>query len=824
MSGVLLPHQTQLITSLQNRVHDNRYVIVMGASGCGKSHTFQHLHRKFFDYGFEISMLFDGEYYSEDRDYSPFKKALYSTQSSYIQHIKKGSAEALKGIPYAGDFLSYATSSLSNRDMNVDINVFNEEEQVIVSEIKRISKNQKTCIICDNIHWWDNRSFKLLLMLLESNSTLSGKGFQGIYFVLSITENQESLNDELTRRLISLTKSEAIVSVPIFSLNDFRISIKDSTDKTLLESQIELLYNLINGHLKVYYEIINELNSNTFDFRREKDTTQLSYLSDILDRRLKDCGATGEQILQVLEYASIIGMSFPVEEIEAITNYSRTRLKRIIEDSSSLRLTETTQTPNYYKFAHEIIREIFISKVDSQDLDHYAILAECLREIKPSQYLRRAKYLMRSLNTETASVLYCLDMVMQLRVYNDISESVKCEVENILGEDLKEYIQHMSDAYSYFHMQKYDDTLNTLNKISNFYQTELLAERDMLTLACYSKKLATDDVICTIDKLESIRNSTELKNEKEMRERLGHILVTACAHTGEISKARKIEEDVAKSILPRRNIDEAANDRMHIIMRNANAIHGIDISPSHVKRALNFFGKASGNGTHRNIRQYYTSIINYSAVLTMDGKFEEAHTQALEGLKLERENGDILFPRPQILRSNFILAGVLTKRIEPREAIDMYNDILSYLPKGIMAEKLFYTSNQSVLYALINQPKRAHDILSSEALNHDIPHDKEGLYKYHVTTNCAIYNHLTGNTDDAIQNLEEQSHSLKKLVNGSYFFKKNELLIEVMKNHYTTDGLQWLDVVHLLNDSFQGTPWNYFGLGYALIALCDWGI
>jgi tetratricopeptide (TPR) repeat protein len=413
---------------------------------------------------------------------------------------------------------------------------------------------------------------------------------------------------------------------------------------------------------------------------------------------------------------------------------------------------------------------------------------------------------------------------MQLRVYNDISESVRSEVENIIDENLKEYIRHMRDAYSYFHEQNYDSTLNSLSKISSFYAVELLVERDMLTLACYSKKLATDDVVYTINKLERMRNSVELKNEKEMRERLGHLLVTACAHTGEISKAREIEDDVAKSILPRCNIDESANERMHVIMRNANAIHGIDVSPSHVKRALNFFGKANGSGTHRNIRQYYTSIINYSAVLTMDGKFDEAHIQTLQGLNLEREYGDIRFPRPQILRSNFILTGVLTKKIEPQKAINMYADILSFLPKNVMAEKLFYTSNQSVLYALINQPKVAYDILSSEALNHDIAHDKEGLYKYHVVTNCAIYSHLAGRTEDAIRSLKEQSHSLKKLVNCSYFIKKNELLIEAMENNYTTDGLQWLDAVHALNDSFQGTPWNYFGLGYAFIALCDWGV
>lgn len=811
----LLPHQEKLINLVINKFKTNNNIVaVTGSSGCGKTYSFQWLYKNFKDYNYERIVFLDSDYYSEDIDYSPFKKALFN--KSPAEYFKKGAVEAAKGTPFVGNFASFVVDSLVNSNSNL-----NEDEQVIVNRMKKELQGKKCCIICDNIHWWDHRSIQLLLMLLKSNGILFGNEYKFINIVLLITDNQKTRNDSVFMNLLTSIIPYNTIEYPNFNYNDFKKRLFDETKHTLLDSQIELLYNLANGHLKIYFEIINEINNNSFDFTTDYNNN-LSYLKDMLNKRLKECGATGTQIATVLEYASIIGMSFSSFELEKITDYTKAQIKKIINDSVSMRLTEN-MPQGYYKFAHDIIREIFKSKVDTEHIEYYSNMSLCLKEIKPGQYLRRAKYMMFALETEQAAVLYCLEIVSQLRIYGNFPLNIKQEIENILSKAQKEYLLYMEKAYVAFNLHDYDSAILNLNTILSYYPDVLLAERDILKLRCYSKKLATDEIVYEINKLDEKRTNWAFDGEKEVHERFSHSLITAFSHLGEIKKAREIEEEVLRSLSSRINFDEDAETRVYVIHRNANAIHGIDTSHIFVERAVSYFGEKISDGIHRNIRQYYTSLINYSAMLIKKGNFSEAYDHTLKALDLEQENKDISFRRPQILRNNFILASVLSNKITADKAIALYEELLSGL-SGNMAEKLFYISNQSIMFSINNLQEEALRVLSNEALNHNIKHDKEGIYRYRITTNCAIYKYLIEDSESAIIDLEEQSTKLHRLINGSYFHKKNDIIINIMRSKEKAKGNEWIDFVHHKCPTFQGEPWRYFGLGYAFAALCDWGI
>ena len=157
------------------------------------------------------------------------------------------------------------------------------------------------------------------------------------------------------------------------------------------------------------------------------------------------------------------------------------------------------------------------------------------------------------------------------------------------------------------------------------------------------------------------------------------------------------------------------------------------------------------------------------------------------------------------------------------EGILLYKKILNELAEG-MAERVFYASNLSILYALDNRFEEAYEILNQEVQNHNIYQDQEGLYKYRFITNNSIYQYLLGNCSEAIKALKLLNDDLSKLINGSFFLKKNEVLIEVMQGNVTCDGKEWLNIVHKHCPSYQGRTWRYFGLGYAFAALCDWGL
>lgn len=797
-------------------LNNHNFVIVTGNSGCGKSFSFRWICENVATYDYEKILILDSDYFNEEQDYFPFKKALYSKENIGEHYVKQGAVEVAKDTPLVGNFVSFIVGSILKTNTVNNIDVFNEEERIIINYIKKELRNKKSFVICDNVHWWDRRSLNLLTNLIKFNIFPSN-----IKFVISLTLNQGSTNNKLIQNLINDIDAESI-EFPIFSYLQFKKYLLAETQHSLSEKQIELLYNLVDGHLKVFFEVVREIKENSFDFSSSFESN-VTYLKSLLNRRLKECGASGEQIIEILEYASIIGICFSEFELYKLTDYTKSVIKGIIEKSKQLKLTENSYDTEEYRFAHDIIREIFKMRVDENHIDYYRKMSLCVKEIKPSQYHRRAKYMALSKNNADAEILFCLEMIAQLRVYGNISESLLEETKYILNDSHKEYMDLMSKAYNAYHKKSYDLVLQFLNLILGCYSCELVAERDILRLGCYSKKLATDEIALEIDKLNEKRTLCLKNNEKELFERYTHALITAYSHLGQISKARELEEEVLMSLAKRMDFDKGARNRLHTIKRNANAIHEIDTSIIFVKQARDFFGKTNENGEYSDIKQYYTSLINYSAVLIMQGEFSEAYDETIKAFNLEKDNNDIFFPRPQILRNNFIISGVLSGKIMPSDAIDLYKGILTRLP-GILAEKIFYTSNLSIMYAINNEPDIALRLLINETRNHNVKSDKEGLYKYRVETNCAIFEYLIGNYENAITKLNQQEKDLCRLINGSYFKKKNDVMIDIMKTSQVYDGHSWLSVVQAKCPEFQGKPWRYFGKGYAFAALCDWGI
>ncbi len=815
----LLPHQYEFINDIFKNMENLNYIIVTGESGCGKSYAFQWAAENIEKLGFETTIFLDNDFLTDDQDYFPFKRAVYFKENRPVQYVKQGAIEAAKDTPLVGNFVSYLVSSFLKDDPKIDSFLFNEEEQLLINHIKKKLHNKKSCIICDNIHWWDRRSLNLLINILDSN-ILS----KNVKFIISITNNQKNQNEDIINNLLTRTSSNYLIKFPKFSYLDFKKHLYIETQKKLSENQIELLYNLVDCHLKVFFEVINEIKKNSFDFNSNFQSNK-KYLSDLLNRRLKECGATGEQIIDVLEYASVIGIGFSEFELHRLTDYTRSRIKKIIKHTDELKLTENSVQIDEYRFAHDIIREIFKSRVDENHIEYYHKMSLCLKEIKPGQYFRRAKYMLLSFHDDKAEILFCLEMVAQLRKYGNISNAIWEDAKGIINAVHYDYINYMTLAYTAYHKKEYDIALNNLNLILSYYSNELLAERDILKLRCFSKTLATDEISSEVEKLDKKRSNWSIDNEKEIYERYTHALITAYAHLGEISKARELEEDVLVSLADRIDFDENARQRLHIIKRNANAIHGVETASIFVKQAVDYFENqdATKNDRHFDIKQYYSSLINYSALLIKQGDFSRAFDETIKALKLEQDNKDFSFPRTQILRNNCILSGVLDNKIIPSTAIELYNNMIEQLP-GTLAEKLFYTSNLSIMYALNNEIDMAFYLLKNESMKHNIAYDKEGIYRYRVETNCAIYEYLLGRKEPAITTLKQQENYLQRLINGSFFIKRRNLIIEIMNESKVFDGLAWLSSVQLKCPEFQGKPWRYFGKGYAFAALCDWGI
>jgi hypothetical protein len=351
MTITLLPHQEQFLETVVSYLDRNFFIIVKGVSGCGKSHSFKWLQNNSSFYKFDEVLLLDNDNSNEDA-YFPFKKACLAQQSVMAQELKKGIEETAKKVPLLGHIISAGVRAKINR-ATLDFDILNKDEQIIINHIKKRVYNKKSCIICDNIHLWDRRSLQFLQQILHLN-IIRGDEYQQVKFVLSITENQESANSDIINSMLSSVNSALIINFPKFDNKNFEEQLRLETGHMLSESQVKLLYNLVNGHLKVFFEVITEIKHNSFDFN-SKYVDNKAYFTKLLDKRLKELGATGPQIAEVLEYASIIGITFDSFELEKLKDYTKANMKKIINESVTLQLTEHTQKEEHYKFAHDII-------------------------------------------------------------------------------------------------------------------------------------------------------------------------------------------------------------------------------------------------------------------------------------------------------------------------------------------------------------------------------------------------------------------------------------------------------------------------------------
>lgn len=813
----LLLYQQRFMEKIIDEIHEGvQHILIEGKSGSGKSFTIKQLQIELDKEKYQ-TIIFDGDYQYDDREYYPFKKALFSDIDSSKEVIIGGVAEASKEIPVAGNIISYLIQSfVAKKNINNNL-ILNSEEQNILSKLRQILKKSNIVLVFDNIHWWDRRSLQLLKLILTNKQILNPDKLNRFTLIFSITSNQLVIHGDLVDSIMKESEYKKM-PFPIIDFPEFKDTLLSKTLQSFSSAQLNLLYNLVNGHLQVFFEIINEITNHNFDFNATYESNK-QYLSSVLEKRLEDFGADNTQILKTLEYASIIGLTFSVFELRNLTQSAENELRTIISKTSKLAIIEETDNIDYIKFAHDIIREIFKNKVDEEHIEYYSSLAMCIKEIKPDQYLRRARYFIKCQLTEDAITLYILEIIKQIRLYGKALQTVYDEINPLFNPLQREYINLMQESYSLYSQKKYKDASSKLDLILDVYPIELLAERDILRIRCYSKTMASTEIQRVVNKYNAIRKNSTYNNEKDIWERFSQVLMIAFAHLGEIEIARDIESEILRSLSGRLNYDDTATKRMYIIKRVANSIHNIEVSSVFVKDAFIYFGN-SASGI-RDVYQYYISLVNLSTILINQGEFDKAYKIAIEGFNIENNNRDIDFPRIQLLRNNYIISGYLSGILNEDECILLYEEILSAMP-NVISERLFYKSNLSIFWALKDNPQKAYNIIQEEAKLHYDIEEKEGLYQYRVVTNSSIYLYMLGNIDIAIEQLKNICTLTRRLINGSYFSKKNEILIQLMKQNISTTGKEWLSKPFSVQPFYQGIAWKYFGLGYAFMAVCNW--
>lgn len=813
----LLMHQSKFYSELKKQIEEQDSICVIGKSGIGKSFLSNKLCEEYLLDGY-VTLLFTGDRLNQYRPYYPFHQ-VFNNESS-INNYKKLPIELSKEIPHIGNVVSIILEKLlnkENRALQQKYPYLNNEENNIISKLKYLMKNKKILLVFDNFQWWDKQSITLLSTIISSYEDLHWKHNCKKVFVFTYSHlNIDILNFFKEHNVPQVEFKE--MSYSQFIKERQQLGFQNCLD----EKQMQFIYKLADGNIFLFKQIANELSNNTC-LPIQNNISGIQYLNELLEKRMMELGATGKQIMYVLEFGSVIGLSFSYYELEQVTQMKKGPFSQIISCAKEWNLVEDDQEKTYYKFVHDIILEIFKHRTESNVFEYYEKLEECLMRIKPGSYLRRARYRVYMRDLPEAVLRYVMELFQELRDNNSVYTEIENEALGLMDDDIRSYYFSMKKAYQFYLQKKYQKALITLEKIPIHLNRLLLAERDLLKSRCLSKSLNIHDRKEAIHILEKYYENDFIKNEADLWERLMTSLITAYYHGSYKDRAQELEEELLSILSERAMFDSMANLRIHILLRNSNSIHDSEFAEGFIRKAVEYFSRKTSYGIPINILEYYKALLNYSATLCKNGKFQDALQQTQVAIRLEDDFLDIEFPRKQIIYNNYVISGYLSGQIKLSEGIQILEIIINNLPP--IAERIFYTSNLSIFYILNNKLTIAESCLEKEMQYFMIDSDLEGSYKYRIYLNYATIAYLKGNDVKAKRYLEIARESIQTLTDYSYLKKKIELLFDIINYEERIVIPKCLDSCLLEKvPHYQNSVWNFLGLVFPYAILSNWDI
>lgn len=824
--------QTEIIDTIFDFIEteEKKIFLLEGESGCGKSYLSQKLTQKWTKNNpSNFALFFRGDNSYSERYYFPFLTCTFIRNEVFAKKAgtEKAILEVSKDVPGIGNLLSFMVSALSNSRKKVKYEsaiIFNQTELDIFFKLQFYAKKGKLFLVADNFHWWDEQSISFLKLLCSDETRNTYSFLKDSIILIITTANQEKVSKKAMNEFVNNFVKKKVVLKSI-ELKKYELVLQSfGVEKKISPNILSILFAQTGGHLELIKNLvdyINKKNSNNFEGFNTLAEVDI-YKEKILEERLKLYGATGGQIIDLLAVASIIGLSFDYAELECLTKKKKSILKNIILESNELSITKHDEGKIFFR--HEIFKAFFLCKLNSKKSEYYIKFAECLRILRPGDYNSRARYLFDAGEIEDSVVYYISGYLNSIRNGKNYQETaIKIE---ILAKEygLDEYYKLMVEAYKSFNKRNYEEAIQILKNIEDFYPKLLLAEKDYLLSICYSKSLDISQRIEAKNILSIWINDKIKVKEGEVWIRVMSTLIILNIHLNDYYEARRMEKFLLIFLSERKNYDPLVYDAINIIRRKANALHSAEISALRTKHSIEHFKATDDYGEIKNPIQYYMALANHSGNLIICGEFKEANFYSNEAIKLLSKSENMEFPRPEIPINNFIVSGFLSGELSPDDGINLYNKIFAENTCSDYADHVLLLNNQAILLVHSNNFKEAIFLLDKAINFLKEKKSEDNFYEYYLKMNLLTLNSLLGykkNLKTDLKKLFKRIPCLpdsdkESLMRRHTFYEKSLLSVKFKSPGELDSYLLKKDPMGL------GKTWRFWGRGFLLSDLQFW--
>ncbi|MBV8950913.1 MAG: AAA family ATPase [Actinobacteria bacterium] len=334
-------------------------VFVSGEAGIGKTTLIAHSVRDAHEQG--ATVLFGGCDEDLAVPYRPWIDAL----SHLVQHNGADLFESLPAayrrvlarlIPSAAEAPAVATVPDP------------ETERLLLLEavgalLRRAAETGPIVVVLDDLHWADAATVQLLRHMVVN------AGNMPVLIVGSYRDTDLGRSDPLTTLLADLHREPCVTRVKLVGLTDEDVMalVAAAAGHELDDTAIAVTHALrreTDGNPFFTAELLRHLgatgaitrqNDGRWVLRGELDGTPLPVsIRDVVARRI---ARLGDDAVQVLSVASVIGRVFEIELLAAVVDLDEDSLIDVLDAASSAGLvSEHTDAPGRYQFSHALIQ------------------------------------------------------------------------------------------------------------------------------------------------------------------------------------------------------------------------------------------------------------------------------------------------------------------------------------------------------------------------------------------------------------------------------------------------------------------------------------
>ena len=805
---------------LDNICNDRTRICIYGTSGCGKTHLTEHIIRSIITANDTWMVLnFTGDIHCIEKDYYPLISGLdnYSQKYNVTKMIKQSVPKLLDDGSTKGSFFSYILDTILNRATENELYInelFSNTEIDILYKIKGCINGKKCLIYMDNFHWWDKKSIQFIYMLLKFSRKYL-REIENAVLICNVTIDQENPNKEIVDALLS-DFSFVKCAFKALSIDEYKSCLIDMGLNVTNDDIIKLLYKITNQNLAITKKALQYPKSFSGTFL-EAPMNERDFLKILIENRLKEMGATGDQITEVLKYASLLGFAFSLLELEYLVPYNDTKVRELIEKANELALVEPEK--RLYHFTHEVIRELFRKKMEENKFIYWERTVLCLKTLHPYDYKTRIKYLLKIGNIPEIEKICGLDIYEQLEKTGHYEMNYELDI--LLSEEIKEFIGNIRKAFDAYQNGQYAKAIQYAKCIENIYVIEFLAIRDSLISQCLTKELSGDYRKQAVDIIKNYSEQYHCFTEKQLWTKTMMCLLTAYIHIRDISSAQMILDKLYNFYNEYARVCDDYKKELNILRRKSTPFYELEVASIYLKKSVTFFEpEIKQTSFILYPRQYFMSLINYSSNQICSGHFKEGFDTAQIAIDLYNKMPGMRFPRVEIAINNYLLSGFLSKQMVIEDTIVAFQTLLKKLAK--IADKAIIETNLSSLYLISFQKDEAADLLNK--LDDDIQSSQcnEYSYIYHVKVNLLIIAVLDCNWKLAKIYLEELENIVPHLYQNYFFLilynLLSKLVLQCKKLEYNDDFSQ----LFLKEEPSNNSAWKFYGMLPAFNTLEYW--